>query len=244
VNASCKARKGRHSGCRARRRQLLRQQLLGRQSSRHCAAASDGLKAIRLRHGIGALYLRHPGDSKLFEGAIARFLGKDDAVLYSSCWDANGGLFEPSSARKNAVISDELNHPASSTAVGSARRRVSVTRIATLPTWSAACQAKAARFRTDRDDGVFSMDARSPRSPTSARWPTSTDALVMVDDSHAPPASSAPADAVGRRARLSRTHRHHHSTLGKTLGGAAGGFTCGAQGTRRLPAPALPAVLF
>lgn len=194
------------------------------------AAAAEGLN----RFGYGMASVRFICGTqeihKQFEGSIARFLGKDDAILYSSCWDANGGLFETILGEEDAIISDELNHASIIDGVRlckAARFRYKNCDVADLE--RCLIEAKSARFRLVATDGVFSMDGSLAPLPAICDLADKYDALVMVDDSHATgilgPGGRGSADALGCLERIDIIT----STLGKTLGGAAGGFTCGSQ---------------
>jgi glycine C-acetyltransferase len=167
---------------------------------------------------------------KQFESAVARFLGKDDAILYSSCWDANGGLFETILGEDDAIISDELNHASIIDGVRlckANRFRYKNCDMADLE--RCLREAKDARFRMIATDGVFSMDGLLAPLPDICGLADRHDALVMVDDSHATgilgQGGRGTAEALGCLERIDIVT----STLGKTLGGAAGGFTSGSQ---------------
>lgn len=194
------------------------------------AAAADGLK----RFGYGMASVRFIcGTQEIhrnFEQAVARFLGKDDAILYSSCWDANGGLFETILGEDDAIISDELNHASIIDGIRlckSKRWRYKNCNVADLE--RCLQEAKDARFRLIATDGVFSMDGSLAPLPAICELADKYDALVMVDDSHATgilgPGGRGSAEALGCLERIDIIT----STLGKTLGGAAGGFTSGSQ---------------
>ncbi|MBM3995070.1 MAG: glycine C-acetyltransferase [Planctomycetes bacterium] len=194
------------------------------------AAADEGLK----KFGYGMASVRFICGTqeihKQFESAVARFLGKDDAILYSSCWDANGGLFETILGEEDAVISDELNHASIIDGIRlckSSRLRYKNCDMADLE--RCLREAKDARFRLIATDGVFSMDGSLAPLPDICALADRYDALIMVDDSHATgilgPGGRGSAEALGCLPRIDIIT----STLGKTLGGAAGGFTCGSQ---------------
>ena len=167
---------------------------------------------------------------KELEKAIATFLGTDDTILYSSCFDANGGLFETLLGEDDAVISDQLNH-------------------ASIIDGIRLCKAKRLRYLHDdmddlraqltraqgcgrilvSTDGVFSMDGDIARLDLICDLAEEFGAMVMVDDSHA-------TGFTGKTGRGSIEHRNVMgrvdvitSTLGKALGGASGGFTTGRQ---------------
>ena len=165
---------------------------------------------------------------KELEKAISKFLGTDDTILYSSCFDANGGLFETLLGADDAIISDELNHASIIDGVRlcKARRfRYKNNDMADLE--KQLRQAADARFRMIATDGVFSMDGVIANLPGICDLADRYNALVMVDDSH----------AVGFMGQHGRgTHEHHAvmgridiltGTLGKALGGASGGYTAG-----------------
>ena len=194
------------------------------------AAAIDGLQ----HYGYGMASVRFIcGTQEIhrqFEQSIARFLGKDDAILYSSCWDANGGLFETILNEEDAVISDELNHASIIDGIRlckAQRHRYKNCDVADLE--RCLVEAKAARFRLIATDGVFSIDGSLAPLPDICALADKHDALVMVDDSHATgilgPGGRGSAEALGCLERIDIIT----STLGKTLGGAAGGFTSGSQ---------------
>jgi glycine C-acetyltransferase len=160
------------------------------------------------------------------ERKIADFVGCEDAILYSSCFDANGGLFETLLGADDAVISDELNHASIIDGVRlckAQRFRYRNNDMADLE--AKLIEAKGARFRLIATDGVFSMDGVIANLPGICDLAERYDALVMVDDSHA-------TGVLGKHGR--GTHEQHGvmgridiltGTLGKALGGASGGFT-------------------
>jgi glycine C-acetyltransferase len=167
---------------------------------------------------------------KQFEAAVARFLGKDDAILYSSCWDANGGLFETILGEEDAVISDELNHASIIDGVRLCKaKRFRYKNCDPADLERCLQEAKDCRYRLIATDGVFSMDGSLAPLPDICTLADKHDAMVMVDDSHATgilgPGGKGSADALGCLERIDIMT----STLGKTLGGAAGGFTSGSQ---------------
>src|SRR3954467_12580801 len=163
---------------------------------------------------------------KELEAKISEFLGTEDTILYSSCWDANGGLFETILGPEDAVISDELNHASIIDGV----RLCKALRFRYLNNNLEDLEAKLkeagkARFKLVVTDGVFSMDGYIANLPGVCELAERHGALVMVDDSHA-------VGFMGKRGR--GTHEHHNvmgrvdiitGTLGKALGGASGGYT-------------------
>ena len=163
---------------------------------------------------------------KQLEQRLAAFVGLDDAILYSSCFDANGGLFETLLGPEDAVISDALNHASIIDGVRlckADRHRYPNDDLDQLETLLK--QTQAARLRLIATDGVFSMDGNIARVKDICDLADKYGAMVHVDDSHA-------TGFVGPTGRGSHEHAGAlgrvdiiTSTLGKALGGAAGGFT-------------------
>jgi glycine C-acetyltransferase len=182
-----------------------------------------GLSSVRFICGT-------QGQHKELEARLSEFLGTEDTILYSSCFDANGGLFETLLGTEDAVISDELNHASiiDGVRLSKAQRfRYKNNDLADLE--ARLVEAKDARFRLIATDGVFSMDGTIANLPGICDLAEKHDALVMVDDSHA-------VGFMGPRGR--GTHEHHGvmgridiltGTLGKALGGASGGYTSGRR---------------
>jgi len=164
------------------------------------------------------------------EQRLARFLGKDDAILFAACFDANGGLFEPLLGPEDAVISDALNHASIIDGIRlcKARRyRYANSDMADLETQLRQARADGARFVMIATDGVFSMDGYLARLPEIAALAERYDAVVMVDDCHAtgfmgPQGRGTPAHCGAKVDILT-------GTLGKALGGALGGYVAGPQ---------------
>jgi glycine C-acetyltransferase len=167
---------------------------------------------------------------KQLERRISGFLGTDDTILYSSCFDANGGLFETILGDQDAVISDELNHASIIDGIRLCKARRLRYRNRDVADLEAQLQASAdARRRLIATDGVFSMDGYVAPLGEICQLAERYDAMVMVDDSHA-------VGIVGARGR--GTPELHDvtdrvdivtGTLGKALGGASGGYTSGRQ---------------
>jgi glycine C-acetyltransferase len=167
---------------------------------------------------------------KLLEREIASFLGTEDTILYSSCFDANGGLFETLLGPEDAIISDALNHASIIDGIRlckADRHRYQNGDMAELEAALQATQDK--RLRLIATDGVFSMDGNIAKLGQICDLAEKYAAMVMVDDSHA-------TGFIGKTGR--GTHEHHGvmgrvdvitSTLGKALGGASGGFTSGRK---------------
>jgi glycine C-acetyltransferase len=182
-------------------------------------------------HGYGMASVRFicgtQDAHKNLEKAISQFLGKDDAILYSSCWDANGGLFETLFNEDDVVLSDELNHASIIDGLRlckAKRYRYKNCDMADLE--KGLKEAAGSRFRLIATDGVFSMDGLLAPLAQICELADLYDAMVMVDDSHATgilgPGGKGTAEHFGVLQRIDITT----STLGKTLGGATGGFTC------------------
>ncbi|MFM8932562.1 MAG: glycine C-acetyltransferase [Gemmataceae bacterium] len=167
---------------------------------------------------------------KDLEKALANFLGKADTILYSSCWDANGGLFETILGPEDAVISDELNHASIIDGIRLCKaRRLRYKNNDMADLEARLKEAADCRFRLIATDGVFSMDGTIANLPAICELADRYDAMIMVDDSHA-------TGFVGPTGR--GTHEFHGcidridiltGTLGKALGGGSGGYTCGPE---------------
>jgi len=167
---------------------------------------------------------------KQLEDALTRFLGTEDTILYSSCFDANGGLFETLLTKEDAIISDALNHASIIDGIRlckAERHRYANSDMAELEAKLEATQDK--RLRMIATDGVFSMDGYVAKLDQICDLAEKYDAMVMVDDSHA-------TGFIGKTGR--GTHEYCDvmgrvdiitSTLGKALGGASGGFTSGRK---------------
>jgi len=182
-----------------------------------------GLSSVRFICGTQTIH-------KELEASIARFLGTEDAILYTSCFDANGGLFETLLGEGDAVISDALNHASIIDGVRlcrAARHRYAHGDMADLERILRA--ARNARTRLIATDGVFSMDGAVAPLAEICALAERYDALVMVDDSHATgffgPTGRGTPEHCGVAGRVDVIT----STLGKALGGASGGFTTGRR---------------
>ena len=191
-------------------------------------AAAEGLA----RHGYGMASVRFICGTqdlhKQLERAVSSFLGTEDTILYSSCFDANGGLFEVLLDESDAVISDALNHASLIDGIRlckAKRYRYAHSDMADLE--ARLRDARECRLRLIATDGVFSMDGDLARLDRIVELAERYDAAVVVDDSHA-------TGVLGRQGRGTPDHfgvaeriEIVTSTLGKTLGGATGGFTSG-----------------
>ena len=178
-----------------------------------------GLASVRFICGTQTIHKR-------LEAAISHFLGTEDTILYSSCFDANGGLFETLMEAEDAIISDELNHASIIDGIRlskAARFRYKNGDMADLE--AKLKEAATARHRLIATDGVFSMDGYIANLPAICDLADKYQAMVMVDDSH----------AVGFMGKQGRGTPEHFGvsdridiitgTLGKALGGASGGYT-------------------
>jgi glycine C-acetyltransferase len=182
-----------------------------------------GLSSVRFICGTQTIH-------KQLEARISEFLGTEDTILYTSCFDANGGLFETVLGEEDAVISDELNHASVIDGIRLSKAQRFRYKNGDMADLEAKLQeASSARFRMIATDGVFSMDGYIARLPEICDLADKYDAMVMVDDSHA-------VGFMGDRGR--GVHEHHNvmdrvdvitGTLGKALGGASGGYTSGRQ---------------
>ena len=194
------------------------------------AAAKEALDS----HGFGMASVRFICGTqdihKELEAALTKFLGTEDTILYPSCFDANGGLFETLLGAEDAVISDELNHASIIDGVRlckAQRYRYKNSDMADLETQLQA--AKGARFRLIATDGVFSMDGTIANLKGICDLAEKYDAMVMVDDAHA-------AGFIGKTGRGTPEYCGVQGrvdvitgTLGKALGGASGGYTSGRK---------------
>jgi len=184
-----------------------------------------GLASVRFICGTQQLH-------KDLEAAISTFLGTEDTILYSSCFDANGGLFETLLGAEDAVISDELNHASIIDGIRlckAQRYRYKNNNLEDLEAKLKEADANKARFKLIATDGVFSMDGFIANLQGICDLAEKYGALVMVDDSH----------SVGFMGKTGRgTHEHcgvmgrvdvFTGTLGKALGGASGGYTSGKK---------------
>ena len=182
-----------------------------------------GMASVRFICGTQDLH-------KELESKISAFFGTDDTILYTSCFDANGGLFETILGPEDAIISDSLNHASIIDGVRlckAQRYRYANSDMADLE--EILKDSQDARLRMIATDGVFSMDGYIAKLDRITDLAEKYDAMVMVDDSHA-------TGFVGNTGRGSAEHCGvmdkidvWTSTLGKALGGASGGFTTGRQ---------------
>jgi len=167
---------------------------------------------------------------KALEHRLSTFFGTEDTILYSSCFDANTGLFETLFDENDAIISDELNHASIIDGIRLAkakRYRYRNNDMVDLELQLEAARAAGARFKVIATDGVFSMDGVIANLPAICDLADRFDALVMVDDSHAVgffgPGGRGTPEHFGVQDRVDILT----GTLGKALGGASGGYTSG-----------------
>lgn len=187
--------------------------------------AQDGFGMASVRFICGTQSVH-----KQLESSISRFLGTEDTILYGSCFDANGGLFETLLTEEDAVISDELNHASIIDGVRlckAQRFRYRNNDMADLETQLQAADAAGVRFKLIATDGVFSMDGVIADLKSICDLADKYGALVMVDDSHAVgfigTHGRGTAEYCGVQGRVDIIT----GTLGKALGGSSGGYTSG-----------------
>lgn len=182
-----------------------------------------GLSSVRFICGTQAIH-------KELERKISEFLGTEDTILYTSCFDANGGLFETLLGEEDAIISDELNHASIIDGVRLCKAQRFRYRNSDMSDLEARLrEAQSLRYKMIATDGVFSMDGYIAKLPDICKLAEKYNALVMVDDSH----------AVGFMGKTGRGTPEYHGvtdridvitgTLGKALGGASGGYTSGKK---------------
>ncbi len=182
-----------------------------------------GLGSVRFICGTQQIH-------KDLEVAVARFLRTEDTIVYGSCFDANGGLFETLLGPEDVIISDQLNHASIIDGVRlckAQRLRFNNSDMADLE--EKLKSAKSSRFRLIATDGVFSMDGYVAKLDEICELADRYDALVMIDDCHA-------AGVIGKTGRGTPEYRGVMGrvdiitgTFGKALGGASGGFTSGRK---------------
>jgi len=182
-----------------------------------------GLSSVRFICGTQDIH-------KELEGNISRFLATDDTILYSSCFDANGGLFETLLSEDDAIISDALNHASIIDGVRLCKAKRFRYQNRDMKDLEAKLEeASSARHRMIATDGVFSMDGTYPPLAEICDLAERYNAMILVDDSHATgfvgETGRGTPELFGVQERVDVVT----STLGKALGGAAGGFTSGRQ---------------
>lgn len=181
-----------------------------------------GMASVRFICGTQSIH-------KSLEHRLSQFLGMEDTILYNSCWDANGGLFETILTAEDAVISDELNHASIIDGIRLCKAQRFRYKNNDMDDLKAKLQeARSARFRLIATDGVFSMDGTIANLASICELADAHDAMVMVDDSHAVgfvgPKGRGTHELCGVMDRIDILT----GTLGKALGGASGGYTSGS----------------
>ena len=184
-----------------------------------------GLASVRFICGTQSIHQE-------LENRLAKHLGTDDCILYSSCFDANGGLFETILGPEDAIVSDALNHASIIDGIRLCRAkrfRYETSNMEDLENKLKEARESGARHVLIATDGVFSMDGSSAQLPAICDLADQYHAQVMMDECHA-------TGFMGENGR--GTHEHHNvmgridiitGTLGKALGGASGGFVCASQ---------------
>ena len=182
-----------------------------------------GLSSVRFICGTQDLHKR-------LEKAMSEFLGTDDTILYSSCFDANGGLFETLLTEEDAVISDELNHASIIDGIRLCKAKRFRYKNNNMDDLRAKLEeAKDARIKLIATDGVFSMDGIVANLSAICDLAEEYDALVMVDDSHAAGFMGATGRGTAEHCGVQGRVDIITGTFGKALGGASGGFTSGRK---------------
>jgi len=182
-----------------------------------------GLSSVRFICGTQDIH-------KELERTLSEFLGTEDTILYSSCFDANGGFFEALLSEQDAIVSDELNHASIIDGVRLCRAQRFRYRNGDLADLEARLsEARSARFRVIATDGVFSMDGAMAPLAGICALAERYEALVLVDDSHATgfvgPGGRGTHEQAGVMGRVDVLT----GTLGKALGGASGGYVSGRR---------------
>jgi glycine C-acetyltransferase len=195
-------------------------------------AAKDGLDT----YGFGMASVRFicgtQSVHKRLESALAAFLTTDDSILYSSCFDANGGLFETLLDEHDAVISDELNHASIVDGIRlckAKRYRYRNNDMADLEAKLNEADGAGVRFKLIATDGVFSMDGTVAKLATICTLAEQYRAMVMVDDSHAVGFIGAAGRGTPELCAVEGRVDIFTGTLGKALGGASGGYIAGRK---------------
>lgn len=184
-----------------------------------------GLSSVRFICGTQSIH-------KKLESEVSKFLSTDDTILYSSCFDANGGLFETITSDKDAIISDELNHASIIDGVRlskAMRYRYKNNDMEDLEAKLKEADKAGARLKLIVTDGVFSMDGIIANLKGVCDLADKYNALVVVDDSHATGFVGATGRGTAEHCGVVGRVDIITSTFGKAMGGASGGFTSGRQ---------------
>ena len=182
-----------------------------------------GMASVRFICGTQAVH-------KALEDKISKFLGTEDTILYSSCWDANGGLFETILTAEDAIISDELNHASIIDGIRlckAKRLRYKNNNMQDLE--EKLKEAEGARYKLIATDGVFSMDGIVANLQAVCDLAEKYNAMVMVDDSHAVGFMGETGAGTPEYCGVSDKIDFYTGTFGKALGGASGGYTSGRK---------------
>jgi len=180
-----------------------------------------GMASVRFICGTQTIH-------KQLESQLSGFLGFEDTILYNSCWDANGGLFETILGAEDAFISDELNHASIIDGIRLCKAQRFRYKNNSMDDLRAKLEeAKSARFRLIATDGVFSMDGTIANLAGVCELADEYDAMVMVDDSHAVGFVGATGRGSHEYCGVADRIDIMTGTLGKALGGASGGYTSG-----------------
>ncbi|MDR0845435.1 MAG: glycine C-acetyltransferase, partial [Tannerella sp.] len=186
-------------------------------------ARGFGMSSVRFICGTQDIH-------KQLEAAISEYFKTEDTILYAACFDANGGLFEPLFSEQDAIISDALNHASIIDGVRlckAKRYRYANANMAELE--KCLQDAQAQRYRIIATDGVFSMDGNVAPVDKICALAEKYDALVMVDESHSAGVVGATGHGVAEQYGLYDRIDVFTGTLGKSFGGALGGFTTGRK---------------
>ena len=182
-----------------------------------------GMASVRFICGTQDLHLR-------LEKQISDFFGTEDTILYSSCFDANGGLFETIFNKNDTIISDELNHASIIDGIRlSKANRFRYKNNDMEDLEKKLIEAKPSRLKVVATDGVFSMDGQIAKLDEIVLLAEKYDAMVMIDDSHATGFIGATGKGSAEHFGVMNKIDIFTSTLGKAIGGASGGFTTGKK---------------
>ncbi|MHC4072670.1 MAG: glycine C-acetyltransferase, partial [Planctomycetota bacterium] len=182
-----------------------------------------GLSSVRFICGTQQIH-------KQLEEKVSEFLGTEDTILYSSCFDANTGLFETLLTADDAIISDQLNHASIIDGIRLCKaQRLRFKNCDMQELEDRLKEARSARFRMIATDGVFSMDGTIAKLRPICELAEKNDALVMVDDSHSVGVLGAHGRGTHEHCRVMGRIDIITGTFGKALGGASGGYTSGRK---------------
>lgn len=184
-----------------------------------------GLSSVRFICGTQTIH-------KQLEESIAKFLEKEDSIIYSSCFDANGGLFETLLTKDDAIISDSLNHASIIDGARLCKAERKVYQHADMDDLKKQLEeSKNFRMKMIATDGVFSMDGDLAKLPEICELAEKYDAIVMIDDSHATGFVGEKGKGTAEQLKVLDKIDIITSTMGKALGGASGGFTTSRKET-------------